>query len=410
MKVLHIALTDGGGAGMGMMGVHRALLAQGIDSRVLVAQKRSNDERVVEMQPNLHLWSTNKVMRKLQRAACRLGLCFNDYDLWHHRICSVRRRYPAFFTQPFSQYDVLAHPLVQKADILHLHFIAGLVDYPSFFKNVRQPVVWTVRDENPGLGGFHFEETKQRFYVPYASLEEAFVKIKRKAIESCHTLHLVSLSNVVKAFCQRIDYLAARPNTIIPNTIDPVCFQPFQQEEAKQKLGLPADAIVLSFVSYDLSEERKGLQLVIDAIKALNNQRIHLLCVGKPTPSVAATANLHFLGAVSNPTFLSTVYSASDFYINASSQETFGKTMVEALYCGTPVITTPVGIAPEIIKPHNGCLFQRSTAALTQAINKALNRSFHSPAAIRHEAIRLFDAERIAQQHIRLYQSLLTNL
>ena len=52
MKILHIALTDGGGAGMGLMNQHRALLQLGVDSRVLVAIKQGKDATVTEMRPN----------------------------------------------------------------------------------------------------------------------------------------------------------------------------------------------------------------------------------------------------------------------------------------------------------------------------------------------------------------------
>lgn len=408
MRVLHIALTDSGGAGMGMMNLHHALLAQGIDSRVLVAHKRSDDERVVEMQPNLHLWARQKWICFLQRAVCRMGICLNDYDRWHHRVYKVRKHYPTFFTQPFSQYDILNHPLAKRADIIHLHFAAEFVDYSAFFPHVKQPVVWTVRDESPGLGGFHFQETEQRFYAPYASLEEAFMKIKREAIESCHTLHLISLSPITRAFCQHVDYLASRPNTVIPNAISAKSFQLQPKATAKQKLKIPPDAIVLSFVSYNLNEERKGLSIVIEALRVLNDKRIHLLCVGKQDTPIAMTSNVHYLGLVSDTTLLSTIYSASDFFVNASSQETFGKTLIEALYCGTPVITTPVGIAPEVITPHNGRLFTpRSAEALAHTIKDALTSPFQSPSAIRQETTNLFCTERVAQQHIQIYSSLL---
>lgn len=408
MKVVHVALTDGGGAGRGMINLHHALLAQGVDSWVLVAHKRSNDERIVEMRPNLHLWGTSRWIQILQRAACRIGFCLNDYDRWHHRIYNVRKNCHVFFTQPFSQYNILSHPLVKEADVLHLHFVAEFVDYPSFFPNVKQPVVWNVRDENPGLGGFHFRETKLRFGAPYASLEEAFLKIKRKAIEQCQTLHLVSLSNVVKNFCQNVDYLASRPNTVIPNTINLADFQLIDKAQARLKLGLKADSIVLSFVSCHLGEERKGLHLVLQALKILNDKRIHLLCVGNHDAGITDAPNVHFFGSISNSSLLSTIYSASTLFVNASVQETFGKTIVEALYCGTPVVTTSVGIAPEVITPNNGRLLPtRNAEAFAKALREALTHSFNAPKAIRQEATRIFCAERVAKQHVQLYTSIL---
>ena len=56
MKVLHIALTDRGGAGEGMLNQHRALLERGVDSKVLVGLKRTNLETVVQTAPNQYMW------------------------------------------------------------------------------------------------------------------------------------------------------------------------------------------------------------------------------------------------------------------------------------------------------------------------------------------------------------------
>ncbi|MDR2993391.1 MAG: hypothetical protein LBV11_06090, partial [Bacillus cereus] len=62
---------------------------------------------------------------------------------------------------PFSSYRLENHPLIKEADIIHLHWIAdNFLNYPTFFKNIKQPIVWTLHDINPFRGIFHFDGDK----------------------------------------------------------------------------------------------------------------------------------------------------------------------------------------------------------------------------------------------------------
>lgn len=411
MKVVHIALTDSGGAGMGMMTLHHALLAQGIDSKVLVAIKHCNEAEVVSMQPNLHTWGKTRMARWLQRAACRMGVCLTPYDKWHRRVYKVRRHHPiSIYSMPITQYDVLCHPVVKAADVIHLHFAADFVDFPSFFPHVDKPVVWTLRDENPMLGGFHFTTEKKRLYPPYALIEDAFVTIKRKAIDQCKRLHVVLLSSTTEALLQQTDYLSCRPYDIIYNAIETNRLQPCDRALARTQLGIAADDVVLSFACLHLDEERKGLRLVTEAIQRLHNKRVKLLCGGQMSEALrhALPDNVITLGPL-NSQQLSTLYSVADLFINASAHETFGKTIIEALCCGTPVVSTAVGIAPKVINQRNGVIcHDRSVEGFVQSIEQALATKYDN-AAIRQQVLPQFDAQLIAQRHKVLYEKVLAN-
>lgn len=405
MKVVHIAVSDGGGAGMGMMNQHHALLALGVDSRVVVARKTSSDPTVAEMRPNRNLWGGNRVAGFVQKALRRAGITFNDYDRWHHRIYKSQRRQSVQFSQPCSQYDVLSHPLVADADIVNLHYVSEFVDLPSFFAGINKPVVWTMRDENPGLGGFHYQSIKQHYYQAFAPIEDAFVGVKRAAIGSCRNLHIVSLSDEMRQFCQGVDFLSDKPNVKIYNAISPDDYQPIGRAEARRQLGLAADDVVLAFVSCHLGEGRKGFQLVREAIRLLGDDRVKLLCVGRCDEAIEEPGIIT-LDTVADRRRLSAVYSAADAFVNASSQESFGKTVVEALYCGTPVVSTPTGIAPEIINQKNGRLCsERTPEAIAAAIAEVLASSYDAQ-AIRRDAVGKFAPDAVAKQYLNLYNSL----
>lgn len=407
MRVVHLALTDGGGAGMGMINQHRALLSMGIDSRVLVATKHSPDSTIVQMEPNHNSWGDSRYMHIIERAACRLGLTFNDYDTYHHLIYNIRKHHNVAFDNPYSQYDVLQHPLVDEADIVNLHYVSEFVDIPSFFGGIKKPVVWTMRDESAGLGGFHYSQDKERYYQYYAKLEDNVADIKRKALAHCHTLHIVSLSQTMQRFCNTVDFLSQRPNTIIYNAIEPQDYMPQDRNTARRKYGIKDTEKVVLFVGYNLNEERKGLHVLLKAIGLLDNEHLRLVCVGHGTVNAPKSVNVVNIGAISNSQKISEVYSMADVFVNASSQESFGKTIVEALYCGTPVVTTRVGIAPEIITPRNGTLCDsRTPESLCKAIGNALDTTY-DPESIRHNATQLFAPSNIAAKYVGLYNSYL---
>ena len=45
-----------------------------------------------------------------------------------------------------------------EIDVIHLHWVAKLIDYTSFFASVPDqfPIVWTLHDMNPFTGGCHY--------------------------------------------------------------------------------------------------------------------------------------------------------------------------------------------------------------------------------------------------------------
>jgi glycosyltransferase involved in cell wall biosynthesis len=67
------------------------------------------------------------------------------------------------FSHPFSRYRIEQHPWVREADVINLHWVSCFLDYARFFATVEKPIVWTLHDQNPYLGGFHYEWERDRF-------------------------------------------------------------------------------------------------------------------------------------------------------------------------------------------------------------------------------------------------------
>lgn len=409
MKVVHIATTDFGGAAQGMLNLHFALLNEGIDSAILVAEKNTNIETVYKMDPNYQLfrWSNNRLVRKGQKILRRRGKLKTTPEYWLDKIGLLDTpNNNICFTSPFSQYDITQHPLVQQADIIHIHWVGNFLDYPSFFSKIKKPVVWTLRDENPGLGGFHYLSDKKTNGQYYAEIEDAFLAAKKNAIEGFGNLTLVALSDKMVDFCHNVDFLVNKNIIKIYNPIDSTVFHCIDQSIARKSLNLDANATIVSFVSVSLKDHRKGLSELMAAIKTLH-QQVTVLCVGINDFFSKREEGVTCYGSIENNDILSLIYSASNVFVTPSHQESFGKTTVEALLCGVPVISTPTGIALEIINKENGILLPQNTSLeIAHAIQTTMDTNYDRE-SIRNGAISLFNPARIVKQHIDLYESLL---
>src|SRR5688500_14252993 len=98
--------------------------------------------------------------------------------------------------------------------------------------------------------------------------------------------------------------------------------------------------------------------------------------------------NIANTGRIEDDRLLSMLYSAADLFVMSSIEEAFGQVTIEALSCGTPVVSFPTGGSLDIINHGvNGVLAKDFTAqALADAISTALNFSFDR-AAIRADTL-----------------------
>ena len=160
------------------------------------------------------------------------------------------------------------------------------------------------------------------------------------------------------------------------------------------------------FAAHWLSEKRKGLGDLVCALDRLANPDIVLLCVGNGTvPKTRFTTVA--IGPVSDMDRLSAIYSAADLFVSPSKAETFGKTTVEALSCGTPVVSYPNAGALDIVTDQDGVLADDFTPdALVKAISDAFLRQY-DPADLSTRIQSRFSRKRVADAYRELYCRLL---
>lgn len=407
MKVVHITKLPDGGASWCAMRICHALREQGIDAQMLLMQGNTSDNITIAKADWLYRDHSNIGVRLLVKIL-KLILRPRFENLIHQRK-QAEKKCKAFFTSPVTGYTSLAnHPLVKEADVVHLHWISDFVDFPTFFKRVRKPIVWTIHDENPGLGGFHYLSHKEGASKEYLRLDKIYEDIKRKALQKGNRPHLVAISSYMRDFFKKSPILRDCTTTLIHNGVDCKAFHSLPKAECRAKLGIPLDKKVFLFSSYQIEDKRKGLQVLIPALESLHDNSIMLVCLGnyKAVP-LTEYIQVRCEGLVKGSDLLSEYYSAADYFVLSSFQEAFAQTPLEALACGTPVIAFPCSGVPDLINPKIGVMSENFTKeALMDAIKKAMNTEYCHDEIINDVESR-FSYDIITKQYIELYNQLL---
>ena len=405
MKVVHICTTLEGGAGLCASRIMKATNKLGIDTYALLqsGKTNSNTDIVYGNMP----WSKNWLIKKIQ-------VILKLFHLWPYpikvsrRVQKERQRYAnGYCSSPITLYNNIAeHPWVKEADIIHLQWVGGFLDYESFFKNVHKPIVWTIHDENPGLGGFHYSSWKAAAPDSFKKLDDEFMEIKRKVYKDAKSMTLVAISTMMADYFKNNELLKDFPVKIIHNGIDGDAFTPIFKGIAREALAIEKDELVFLFAANYIHEDRKGLKELIEALEKMNLSNTTLICLGKYNNMPKASFKIRCEGFVSNSRLQSLYYSAADYFVMPSFQEAFAHPPMEAMACGLPVLAFPVSGTDELINPGNGIVCKEfNIEALKKGICQIMSCQYNGD-EIRRDLLNRFSSMVIAQKYIDFYHSL----
>ncbi len=368
---------------------------------MLVQRKLSPDPTVLQFVP------PNDPIARLRRAI------YGRYLSQSRRALEALPPGASILTEDRSEHgaDIL-HQLPGQ-EILHLHWVAALFDYAEFFRRLpaNLPVVWTLHDMNPFTGGCHFDDSCGKFAQgcgccpQLASLlaDDFSAKCWKRKITALGNiatdrLHVVAPSRWMTGEARKSPILAKFPISTIPYGLDTEKFKPHDKRQARIEFGIPADAKVILFVADSLEEKRKGLHKLMEAVAELPGQTgACLLSLGRGIETPASGIPLKNLGFLSEDDKLAAAYSAADVFVAPSLQDNFPNTILEAIACGTPVVTFSVGgCAEQVVEGETGLLAKPGDSlALRNAIVALLQNS-----ALREKMSQL--CRRAAQENFSL--------
>ena len=147
---------------------------------------------------------------------------------------------------------------------------------------------------------------------------------------------------------------------LIPNSIDCTIFCPGNRQQARTRLGLPLDQPIVLFCAAARNSIFKDPATMVETMQRVAEQEpsVQFVCVGSKAPLPALRRlPLRSLPYLRQPTLLADYYRAADVFVHTARAETFGKTITEAMACGTPVAASDIGGIPEQVLPgKNGFL------------------------------------------------------
>jgi glycosyltransferase involved in cell wall biosynthesis len=413
--VLHLSTFHlEGGAGVAATRLHRALLKYGTDSHLLVPAAREPEENVAALSDTN--WQKQKHFGRF--IAERLHFYPQEKDK------TVRFA----FSPAASGAEITQHPLVQKADIIHLHWInfgfLSLKSLESLF-SLEKPVVWTLHDMWTFTGGCHYSRGCDNYlthcqYCPYLAKPDqydiSFSQFeKKKLIYEQAKLSLVSPSRWLGGLVKAAALTKSHTSLTIPNCLDTTLFSPHNKSEIRKMLGLPDNKNLILFAGANTQDPRKGFAFFKDAICRVADSipNVEVLILGKANPQNFANfpVPVHYLGKIVHPEEMVRAYNAANMIVVPSLEDNLPNTIMEAMSCGVPAVGFATGGIPEMIEHQvNGFVSDFGSAeSLAEGIAWILRNDRNETISenARKKVLNAYDEKIVASQYQNLYDSLL---
>jgi glycosyltransferase involved in cell wall biosynthesis len=424
LKVVHISTSDLGGAGRAAYRIHEALLKNSVDSSFLTIGSGGNEDLknvfVQTVTSDIFIKEPGFVLRQKNRIRFRirkhLGIEIKFLEDQREKVIEEFRNIKTkldceIATLPFASFNILENQLVREADIIHLHWVANMIDYQRFFTKNKIPVVWTLHDMHAFQGLFHYKEDEIRNKEFAKGLDKKIYGIKRKAINKRRSeLAIVSPSKWLLREASNSRALRNVTSSYIPYPIDTTTFFREQDIDFKEKNNIPAENSVFLFVVESVKINRKGFDLLKEALKKMKLRSFTLFVLGNSDNLQMEGFDIRIIGTVKDNNALRKYYSSVDAFIIPSREDNLPNVMIESLACGTPVIGFPVGgIKEHVIDFKTGLLTKNLNAdSLAKTIEKfCKHKEQFKSEAIQNYVKEKFDEDHVAQEYIKVYSKLL---
>ena len=256
MKVVHVVNADiKGGAPKAAFALSKALQDIGVDSKMLVQRKFSNDKNV---------FSINTNYLKKQTTNFRMLI-----DLLQMKIFTKTKKGRFSFGKVGT--DITTNTLIKQADIIHLHWInEGYLSLNSLLElgKLNKPIFWTLHDMWAFTGGCHYSAGCQKYldscgqcpYLNYPSNNDfSFSNLnKKKIIFNNLNITFLTCSEWLGGIASDTPALNKKEVFPLHNTLYMNIYKPLHKEAVRKKLNLSNEKFIIIFVSLSIDEERKG--------------------------------------------------------------------------------------------------------------------------------------------------------
>lgn len=367
MKIALINMTCTGSTGKIMLQIAQAARARGHEAVTFSPVEFSRRKDFVPPElPNHQFWGSR-----------REGAIHNDVGVALGVNGLLSRRGTGELIRKLEQF---------QPDIVHLHNLHRFcVHFPTlmgYLKKKAVPVVWTLHDCWTFTGKCpHFDmvgcdrwrtgcgRCPQLGSYPKAMVDTSAImwRKKRAWFTGLDNLTLVTPSRWLAELVGQ-SFLKEKSIRVIRNGIDLSVFRPVDSD-FRQRYGCEGKKLLLG-VAFGWGP-RKGLDVFLELSRRLDDSYQILLVGTDENVDAQLPPEIISIHRTQNQQELAQIYSAADLFVNPTREENFPTVNMEALACGTPVLTFRTGGSPEIIDSGCGAAVDRDDVdALEQQIRR----------------------------------------
>lgn len=397
MKIIQITTFSYKAAGSIMMSIHKAMLSQGIDSYVAWGRGRKAEN-------NREYYMKDDIGVKIHGVYTRL----TD---------------KAGFASTRSTKKLLQWIDGIEPDIIHLHCIHGyFINIELLFKYIKEKnikVVWTQHDCWAFTGhcayfdacgcdkwktGCHECQQLKTYPKAYIDNSEENWLTKKKLFNGLEIICVTPCEWLKKLIGQ--SFLANYPCHVIYNGVNTHVFHHIASN-FKGKNGLEKYCLILGVASE--WTERKGLKDFIRLDSMIDHNRYKIVIIGLTSNQAKNIPKTIFaMERTNNVRELVEIYSASDVYLNPTYEDNFPTTNLEAMACGTKIITYKTGGSPEAVKDGYGYVVEKGDLdAVCELLTRVCRETKEQlPEECIYRRDWIFSSARMVDEYLSLYKRL----
>lgn len=351
MKVVHLSHTDdGAGAGRAAYRIHIALRELGVNSRMLVGQKRTTDSAVEAVSDT-----------RLGRFGVRCA------EYLEARTGRMLARDGSVFLSParFSCFKPARSAAVREADVVAVYWINGAYISPEGLATIDKPLIWRLSDAWPFTGGCHYPGACDRFeracghcpQLRQPAANDASHRLWQRKQDAWNAMDLTVAvpSRWMADLARRSTLFADRRIEVIPTGVDLDRYRPGDRTDARARWGLPQDRLLIMFGAMSLSDDvRKGYRelkkaLEIVARSPLASQVLAVVFGSEDTLPLDLPIPVVSVGRLHDDAALAAAYNCADLVVVPSLEDNLPNVALEAIACGVPVAAFDVCGMPDIV-------------------------------------------------------------
>lgn len=418
MKILLISKHSGtGGAAIATSRLLEALRAKGVDANMLVQDAGDSEKGIYS--------TTNGVLKRW----------INFYRFIMERLIFLRQERSKnirfLFSLANTGESIIHNRHVKEADVIHLHWInAGFISLKSLREllSMGKPLVWTFHDMWPFTGGCHYalectaytRECGQCPYLKNPRKRDLSYRIwkKKEKLFTNSQLTVITPSSWLQECVRASSLFGQQEVHTIFNPIDSMLFKPADREVACHNLGLDPSKKYILFGAATMKNVLKGFNYFLEAIQLIAREPdvvcdVEILLFGKASGDVVQhfpikTRNIAFVQSTQT---IADLYSVAHLFVIPSLQDNLPNTIIESMFCGTPVVGFRTGGIPEMIDHKvNGYLADhQSSPDLAKGMSWILTSDSYDrlSAETRDLAVKRFSMDDSVERHMDLYRSII---